>query len=618
MNGILLLLIAVALIWIQCRAGGTRLIYSIPPYLWLSIAGVLSAFARRKATGPTFVCLAGSALFFGYVLVRACLSPIGYLWWSDFLMVLACLILYLLVGFYLTSSEDRGTIAVLLLFIGLAEFAIGLRQFAFKDDFMLFGFTRAHYGWRASGFYVSSISLAGYLEVMALLALSLACWSRWPVWSRGAMAYLAATFYVGVGITGSRGGYISSAVSLVAFAVLSLYHVRRLSPENFGRVAVLSALSVAGFFAGAIGLMSLNPDIRARLDTIPAQLTKGGLDVRIYNWEAALDQFRLSPWLGTGAGTHLVYGRLFRRPTIQHDPEHAHNDYLELLAEYGVAGAVLMGGFLFVHIRAGFRSLSTMVATEVSDRYRERDCALALQIAALSALVAYLAHSVVDFNLHIPANALLFAILFGILANGDPRPSVGQKEGAARLFRFALPLLGASVIYFGFPKLDGEKLTNEARTALSAERFTDAIDLAQRAISKESANWEAFYILGEGNRAVAGGLDFALKRNAFYEAAVAAYRDELKIFPQDDFAYAQMGRALDGVGRFGEAADAYRRAIDLDPNLGILHEFYAAHLRTVGRSEEADEEYEKGLRLAEKDLTSQMDSAAAAARKLDK
>jgi len=78
-------------------------------------------------------------------------------------------------------------------------------------------------------------------------------------------------------------------------------------------------------------------------------------DVRIYNWQAAIDHIRVSPWIGTGSGTHLIYGRLYRRMQIQADPVHAHCDYLELVAEYGVVGGICMLLFVVAHIRSGWR-----------------------------------------------------------------------------------------------------------------------------------------------------------------------------------------------------------------------------------------------------------------------
>ena len=81
---------------------------------------------------------------------------------------------------------------------------------------------RADYGHRASGFYVCPNHLAGVLEVLGIIGLSITCWSRWPVWSKLLIGYLVCVCYAGVALTGSRGGYLSVAASLIVFAILSL------------------------------------------------------------------------------------------------------------------------------------------------------------------------------------------------------------------------------------------------------------------------------------------------------------------------------------------------------------------------------------------------------------
>ncbi len=127
-------------------------------------------------------------------------------------------------------------------------------------------------------------------------------------------------------------------------------------------------------------------------------------------WKAALRQYHLAPLTGTGSGTYLFYGREFRSPLIQNDPMHVHNDYLELLAEYGLIGAVLYGAFLGVHLFSGLAGLRKMVREQIRLGTPRLSHDLALNIGALAAIAALLLHSVVDFNMHIPANALLVAL----------------------------------------------------------------------------------------------------------------------------------------------------------------------------------------------------------------
>src|SRR6202023_2264558 len=100
--------------------------------------------------------------------------------------------------------------------------------------------------------------------------------------------------------------------------------------------------------------------------------------------------------------------------------------YLELLAEYGITGSALAALFIFVHLRGGFKGLGEIVRTKLEPAWETSSNEAAVVIGALSAIIALLAHSVVDFNFHIPANTLVGAFLFGILA----RPTRGAGVGS--------------------------------------------------------------------------------------------------------------------------------------------------------------------------------------------
>jgi O-antigen ligase len=115
------------------------------------------------------------------------------------------------------------------------------------------------------------------------------------------------------------------------------------------------------------------------------------------------DTFRIfldHPILGTGLGTIEVvfppYETLYDGKIVNH----AHNDYLEALAETGVLGGLCSVWFL----AAFFANALPRVAPA------NRSFAAALQFSALVGCLGFLVHSFWDFNLHIPANAALFFV----------------------------------------------------------------------------------------------------------------------------------------------------------------------------------------------------------------
>jgi O-antigen ligase len=125
-------------------------------------------------------------------------------------------------------------------------------------------------------------------------------------------------------------------------------------------------------------------------------------------WRIFLDH----PFVGTGLGTLQIvyppYETLYDGKIVNH----AHNDYLEALAETGIAGGLCCAWFIGALLAESLKRL----------RQLNNSFAGVLQLSGLVACSGFLVHSLVDFNLHIPANALLF-FLMAHLATAEIEPS---------------------------------------------------------------------------------------------------------------------------------------------------------------------------------------------------
>ena len=107
------------------------------------------------------------------------------------------------------------------------------------------------------------------------------------------------------------------------------------------------------------------------------------------------------PVVGSGPGSWYVAFPRYRGSEIANFFDYAHNDYVQFVAESGAIGAVLLGAMVI---------WSLVVA--LLAQYRRRDPLMrGLSFAAIMGLTALLIHSSVDFNLQIPANAMLFMVL---------------------------------------------------------------------------------------------------------------------------------------------------------------------------------------------------------------
>lgn len=569
----------------------------MPAYLVLGVIAILTVFspaARLSRAGRW--CLWAAGLLFAYILIRAANSPVPYLARQDFYLALAALAVYGLNTFFITGLTERMSIVWLLLALAGFEVVIGTRQFV-GNDWLPFGLTRQAQGdtIRASGTFINPAHLAGFLEIMAPFALAIAFWGARRIWVRLLAGYMAGVCYFGIAITASRGSWISAAFAAVVFVILSRDLVRRTSRSRFPVLLYLSVFAALALVAGAVYFMRSSNVLSYRLDTVSGLTDQKKIhDIRVYNWLAALDQWQEARWLGTGAGTHLYYGRKYRREELQADPEHAHSDYLEFLAEYGLAGFALLLPFLFFHARSGWHGYRRWSERRAEDRYQSSP-ELALNLGALCAFVSYLAHSMVDFNLHLPGNALCVALVCALLANpGEPQPApvgFGAEEEpppsappltlAGVLPRLALPALGAGLLLAIGSRWRGEIFSEQARAGVRDRHFPEAIALAQASLALDPANPYTYQYLGDAYR-----LQFLSRglREPGPELAQSeeAYRRAIALFDQEMVFWIALGQTLDAEGKYSEARVAYERAVALDPKFWYPRAFLARHFQRIG------------------------------------
>ena len=121
-------------------------------------------------------------------------------------------------------------------------------------------------------------------------------------------------------------------------------------------------------------------------------------------------------WWGVGPAHYDYRFREYRPEHVQADPDRAHNDYLNLLADWGAAGGtIVLAGM--VAFGAGLRKTWKYVRPPENDFGRGMSNRFAFFLGASAGLLALAVHSVVDFNLHIPANAILGVTLLALLSS---------------------------------------------------------------------------------------------------------------------------------------------------------------------------------------------------------
>lgn len=144
---------------------------------------------------------------------------------------------------------------------------------------------------------------------------------------------------------------------------------------------------------------------------------------RTHFWNVALQIFLDYPVIGAGLDS---FGIVFTRYDFWNGTfrvEQAHNDYLQILADAGIAGLVCTAAFIFLLFKQGLR-----VVAESGSPFRR-----GVATGALAGCCGILIHSFFDFPLRTPANALFFLTLSVLATASIHHPKRAGKRLSSRL-----------------------------------------------------------------------------------------------------------------------------------------------------------------------------------------
>jgi O-antigen ligase len=381
----------------------------------------------------------GAALLFFIWAVRAYLTEEHQLAVSPLLLPLAALLLLALgqCVFHLSASSYGTRMELELLLADILVLFLAAQAFRTLEDWrsfvwfvMSFGFFVAlfgilqhltfngklywfremHFGGIPFGPYVNRNHFAGFTELvipisLVPLVLGKVRRERWFLVSLFAVVPIGALV-----LSASRGGIISFSVEL---GVLLLWLVLRRTVGRHllsgGAVLLLAFLMVSW-----LGVQQLVERFSS-LESLEVTVGKRA-SMRADTWRIFLDH----PWTGTGLGTLQLVFPAYETLYDGRIVNHTHNDYLEGLAETGIVGGLCCVWFLGILLFDSLRRLSQPRGAFAST----------VQLSGLIGCLGFLTHSLVDFNLHIPANALLF-FLMANLATTEIRQAASQAPSSA-------------------------------------------------------------------------------------------------------------------------------------------------------------------------------------------
>ena len=253
------------------------------------------------------------------------------------------------------------------------------------------------------------------------------------------LAASAGFVLVAILMTGTRGALIAMYLQLLLIFPLVAWLCRRqFAFASWGHAKRLLAAGVLLSTVFGLGLIGtgnqkiidegrgVNALERGFKRTSAISMADGSLGIRFIMWKATAGIIEKRPWSGVGAGAWESEIPLYQAEGSQLETDYyVHNEFLQLLAEYGLAGWAFILALVTYLLRAAWRTLR--------DRSPEGVAEAPFRALALTSLLALFVVSNVGFAWRMASTGAMFALCLAILAASDARLNDAGRLAASRL-----------------------------------------------------------------------------------------------------------------------------------------------------------------------------------------
>lgn len=410
-----LLVLALLLLWAIKAVVDKQLVFRVPatalPFAALVLLGLAQSVAVTDGAGKRWSLSIDVEATRTTVLVMV------------FLFIAA-----LVVANFWVSRERLNLLQKLLTVYGLALAVFGLVQyFAWDGRFYWLRHAPSDEITSPFGPFVSHSHFAGYLEM--LIPIPIALLITRGVRRDARLFYAFAAVMMGIAILASlsRGGMIGIAAEMLTLGMLGVQWARardaevpmydpvesgRHSDSIFASLSRSRALVVASIVTAiALGVLWVGPEplmkrvSQGRVTSEDPQ-AETFFQSRGWIWRDTVTMIRSNPVAGVGLGAFETAFPAYSQADGALSPGAAHNDYLQVLADGGLIGGALTLWFILVVLRDLARGLRTRDPLRAG-----------LALGAGASIAGMLVHSFFDFNLQLPAHALLFLSLSAVVSH---------------------------------------------------------------------------------------------------------------------------------------------------------------------------------------------------------
>lgn len=293
---------------------------------------------------------------------------------------------------------------------GPAEFAVGGALRAFGD----FGQPNPYAGY-----------LATIVPLAALLVITPEAGKRLRIFA----ALAALCLLAGILLSQSRGAWLGLGIAGLVLMVVWSRRTRALLVPASGVAVLALVAAAAGLLPQAlVGRLGQVVEYFGVFDVQTVDVTPENFAVveRMAHWQAGWLMFLDNPWLGVGAGNYPdAYPQYYLQEWVN-PLGHAHNYYLNTLAELGVVGLALLLVFLWAALRSLFGPLVGSKAGQGDPFWR------AVQVGVACGFVVFLTHNLFD-NLFVHGVYVQLGFFFGLAAVATMRLQPRSPLGAPLL-----------------------------------------------------------------------------------------------------------------------------------------------------------------------------------------
>lgn len=557
---------------------------------WLTV-GILALWLARFFINPKHrllwppICWAVFA-FILYAIGRYWTADVEYLARRELIKVLVYGSLFYAMVNNLHRQETTQLVGLALIFLAMVISLYAIYQFLTTSDYTWNLYKPDGYRKRGSGTFINPNNLAGYLEMVLPLALTFTLIGRFEATSKIFLGYASLVIFAGIASTVSRGGWLATGVSL---AVLYFWLFRQ---RDYWKRALAALGAFAVIFLIFLWKAEMPPERHERFD-VARQVE----DVRFRLWQPAVAIWKDHFWWGAGPAHFDYRFRQYRPadPQLQSRPERVHNDYLNTLADWGVVGAVLVlacWGLFYYQVFRGWR----FVQRSQNDLGARRSNKSAFVVGGSIGLLAILVHSFFDFNMHVPANAILAIALLALVASHYRFAS--ERYWHTVRWPLRIPIMFVLVLALGYLSHQTWKHTGEVywvHKSSRAETPESSIAALKRAWSANDRNFETAYQIGETYRLQSseGGEGLA----SLAQEAVAWFEKSSALNRYNPHPPLRAGMCWDWLGDHVRAQAYFVQAQQLDPNSYYTEAHLGWHYFQTDDYEAAKRHLERSLSL---------------------